>query len=49
MEVYAGLDVMTRHAHLCGVMVLGRWLGAVLARPTPQVLAETLGKRCPGG
>ena len=46
MAIYAGLDVSDKQTHICLVDEAGvvTWHGACVT--DPEVLAQTLGKRC---
>lgn len=48
MTFYAGLDVSDKSTHLCVVDETGAIAWRGVCATDPQVLAETLGKRCPG-
>lgn len=46
-QVYAGLDVSDKSTHICAVDETGTIFWRGVCATDPQVLAETLGKRCP--
>lgn len=48
MTIYAGLDVSDKITHICVVDDAGAIVWRGVCATDPQVLAETLGKRCPG-